>query len=124
MSHVNKVTEQGQPEFMMNNIPVDGVLDVERPQLYFGEEAYPNVIVNSKVDEFDYPTGDENETNRYEETSGIPLQGLNRLLFAAKEGSVRMLVSDQLTDESQLLQTRSEERRVGKECRYRWSTYH
>src|SRR5690625_1144678 len=112
MSHVNKVTEQGQPEFMMNNIPVDGVLDVERPQLYFGEEAYPNVIVNSKVDEFDYPTGDENETNRYEETSGIPLQGLNRLLFAAKEGSVRMLVSDQLTDESQLLQTRNINDRV------------
>src|SRR5690625_4150651 len=112
MSHVNKVTEQGQPEFMKNNIPVDGVLDVERPQLYFGEEAYPNVIVNSKVDEFDYPTGDENETNRYEETTGIPLQGLNRLLFAAKEGSVRMLVSDQLTDESQLLQTRNINDRV------------
>src|SRR5699024_3107697 len=62
--HVNKVTKQGQPEYMMSNIPVEGTLDVERPQIYFGEEDYPNVIVNSKVDEFDYPTGDENATNR------------------------------------------------------------
>lgn len=107
MSHVNKVTKQGQPEYMLNNIPVEGVLDVERPQIYFGEEDYPNVIVNSKVDEFDYPTGDDNATNRYEGKSGIPLQGLNKFLFAVKEASARMFVSDQLTDESQLLQTRN-----------------
>lgn len=114
MSHVNKVTNQGQPEYMLRNIPVEGTLDVTRPQIYFGEEHYPNVIVNSKVDEFDYPTGEENATNRYEESLGIPLQGLTRLLFAIKEGSVRLLVSDQLTDESQLLQTRNIKERVKK----------
>ena len=107
MSHVNKVTKQGQPEYMMRNIPIEGMLDVERPQIYFGEEKYPNVIVNSKVDEFDYPTGDENATNRYEGESGVPLQGLNRFLFSLKEGSFRMFVSDQLTEESQLLQIRN-----------------
>lgn len=107
MSHVNKVTKQGQPEYMLNNIPVEGLLDVERPQIYFGEEDYPNVIVNSKVDEFDYPTGDENATNRYEGKNGIPLQGFNKFLFAVKEASARMFVSDQLTEESQLLQTRN-----------------
>src|SRR5699024_6214479 len=73
MSHVNKVTGQGQPEYMLKNIPVDGDFDIEKPQIYFGEEDYPNVMVNSKVDEFDYPTGDENETNRYEADLGIPL---------------------------------------------------
>ena len=107
MSHVNKVTKQGQPEYMMKNIPSEGVLDVTRPQIYFGEEKYPNVIVNSKVDEFDYPTGDENESNRYEERTGIPLTGINKLLFAIDEGSARMFVSDQLTKESQLLATRN-----------------
>ena len=112
MSHVNKVTNQGQPEYMMRNIPVEGTLDVTRPQIYFGEEPYPNVIVNTKVDEFDYPTGDENATNRYEEKLGIPLKGLNRLLFAIREGSVRMFVSDQLTEESQLLQHRNIKKRV------------
>src|SRR5690625_5075539 len=114
MSHVNKVTNQGQPEYMMKNIPIEGVIDVTRPQIYFGEEDYPNVIVNSKVDEFDYPTGEENETNRYEEDLGISLQGINKLLFAIKEGSFRILVSDQLTNESQLLKTRNIKERVNK----------
>ncbi|MBT2217023.1 UPF0182 family protein [Virgibacillus dakarensis] len=107
MSHVNQVTEQGQPEYMMKNLPPEGVLDIKRPQIYFGEESYQNVIVNSKVDEFDYPSGDENEETRFEADSGIPLKGIKRLLFALNEGSFRMFVSDQITDESQLLDTRN-----------------
>jgi uncharacterized membrane protein (UPF0182 family) len=112
MSHVNKVTKQGQPQYMLKNIPVEGDIDITRPQIYFGEEKYPNVIVNSKVDEFDYPTGDENATNRYEADTGIPLTGKNKLLFALKESSFRLLFSDQLTKESQLLQIRNVSDRV------------
>src|SRR5690625_1123313 len=91
MSHVNKVTSQGQPEYMLKNIPVEGRLEVTRPQIYFGEEPYPNVIVSTKQDEFDYPTEEENQTYRFSEKTGIPLKGLNRWLFAIKEKSVRML---------------------------------
>lgn len=112
MSHVNKVTKQGQPEYLMKNVPSEGVMDITRPQIYFGEEPYPNVIVNTKVDEFDYPTGDENETNRYEADKGIPLKGYKKWLFALSEGSVRLLVSDQLTKESQLLDTRNIKDRI------------
>src|SRR5690625_2320791 len=107
MSHVNQVTKQGQPKYMVEDIPPEGIFDITRPQIYFGEEPYPNVIVNSKTAEFDYPTADENQTHIYEERSGIPLTGINKLLFAIDEGSFRMLVSDQLTDESQLLATRN-----------------
>ncbi|SHF93171.1 UPF0182 family membrane protein [Ornithinibacillus halophilus] len=114
MSHVNEITSQGQPEFMLQNLPPQGVMDITKPQLYFGEQPYPNVIVNSKVDEFDYPTGDANMTTRYDADLGIPLQGLNRILFALNEGSFRMLVSDQITDESQLLATRNIKERVNR----------
>jgi len=107
MSHVNTVTKQGQPEYMVQNIPAEGKIDITRPQIYFGEEQYPNVIVSTKVDEFDYPTGDDNETHRFEEETGIPLQGLKKWLFAINEKSFRMIVSDQLTKESQLLDTRN-----------------
>ncbi|MGM8366800.1 UPF0182 family membrane protein [Virgibacillus sp. W0181] len=107
MSHVNEVTSQGQPKYLMKNLPAQGEFDISREQIYFGEEPYPNVIVNSKVDEFDYPTGDQNESNRFEERTGIPLNGFNRFLFALSEGSFRMLVSDQITSESQLLDTRN-----------------
>src|SRR5699024_10301612 len=107
MSHVNRVTNQGQPEYILKNLPVEGDIEITRPQIYFGEEPYPNVIVNSKKDEFDYPTGDENATNRFSEDAGIPLQGFNRFLFALKERSARLLVSNQLTSESKMLMTRN-----------------
>ncbi|TFJ92674.1 UPF0182 family protein [Lentibacillus salicampi] len=107
MSHVNKVTEQGQPEYMLQDIPPEGVMDVSRPQIYFGEENSPNVVTNSAVEEFDYPSGDENVNIEYEADKGIQLSGMKRLLFALSEGNFRMLVSDQLTDDSQLLATRN-----------------
>ncbi len=107
MSHVNRVTGQGQPEYMIKDLPPEGVLDITRPQIYFGEEDYPDVIVSTKVDEFDYPTGDANETHRFEATTGVPLTGFKKLLFAIDAASVRMVVSDQLTNESQLLRNRN-----------------
>ncbi|WP_077625133.1 UPF0182 family protein [Sediminibacillus massiliensis] len=107
MSDVNEITSQGQPEYLLKNLPPQGEIEVTRPQIYFGEENARNVIVNSEVDEFDYPSGDENMSSRYEADSGIPLSGFNRLLFALNEGSFRMLVSDQLTGDSQLLDTRN-----------------
>lgn len=115
MSHVNEITKQGQPEYILKNIPSEGEIDVERPQIYYGEEPYPNVITNTKVDEFDYPTTDANETNRYEESdAGIPLTGYKKWLYAMSEKSIRMLVSDQLTDESQLHDTRNIKERVNR----------
>ncbi len=107
MSHVNQVTPQGQPKYMLKNLPPEGVMDVSRPQIYFGEEPYKNVIVNSAVKEFDYPSGDENVDTQFDADTGISLSGLNRLLFALDEGSFRMFVSDQVTEDSQLLATRN-----------------
>ncbi|WP_461180994.1 UPF0182 family membrane protein [Virgibacillus kimchii] len=108
MSHVNEVTAQGQPQYLLNNIPPQGAMDITRPQIYYGEQDdYENVIVNTEVDEFDYPSGEENITYRYEEDVGIPMTFLNRLLFAINQGSFRMLVSDQVHSESLLMETRN-----------------
>jgi hypothetical protein len=108
MSHVNEVTEQGQPQYMLSNLPPQGALEITRPQIYFGEQNdYENVIVNTEVDEFDYPSGEENMSYRYQDDEGIPMTFLNRLLFAINEGSFRMLVSDQVHSESLLLETRN-----------------
>ncbi|SEQ38026.1 UPF0182 family membrane protein [Piscibacillus halophilus] len=114
MSHVNEVDSQGQPRYLLQDLPTQGALEVSRPQLYFGEEQAGNVIVNTKVDEFDYPQGESNASTRYEANTGVPLQGLNKLLFSIKEGSFRMFVSDQLTEESQLLETRNIKDRVNR----------
>ncbi|MDQ0351273.1 uncharacterized membrane protein (UPF0182 family) [Alkalibacillus filiformis] len=108
MSHVNEITQQGQPEYILQDLPPEGDIEITRPQIYFGEEQSQNVIVNTEVDEFDYPAvGDENMSYRFSADSGVSLSGINRLLFAIDEGSFRMLVSDQLSEDSQLLATRN-----------------
>src|SRR5699024_8513610 len=81
MSHVHKGVVDGQSEYLWQNMPVDADFVIDNPLICVGEEDYPHVMVNSKVDEFDYPTGDENETNRYDADLGIPLTGLNKILF-------------------------------------------
>ena len=107
ISNVNEITVEGQPEYLVKDLPPEGSIDVEKPQIYFGENDYNSVIVGSKVNEFDYPDSDENKSHRFEANTGIPLTGLNRFLFALDEKSFRYLVSDQITEESQLLQTRN-----------------
>src|SRR5699024_12334059 len=93
----------------------DEEINVERLKINYEEESYPNVITNTKVDEFDYQTTDANETNSYEESdAGIPLTGYKKCLYAISEKSIRMLVSDQLTDESQLHDTRNIKERVNR----------
>jgi len=107
MSHVNQITEQGQPKYMVENLPPKGSVKVTRPQIYFGEENYDSVVVDSNVREFDYPSGETNVNTTYKEKAGIPLTGLNRVLFALKEGDLRILVSNQISAKSQLLETRN-----------------
>jgi uncharacterized membrane protein (UPF0182 family) len=112
MSNVNEITSEGLPEYIVKDLPPEGPVDVKKPQIYFGENDYHSVIVGSKVDEFDYPTSDENKTHNFEADTGIPMTGFNRFLYALDEKSFRYLVSDQITEESQLLQTRNIVERV------------
>ncbi|MBM7569994.1 UPF0182 family protein [Aquibacillus albus] len=107
MSHVNTIDSQGQPDYLIENIPPQGALEVTRPELYFGEEDYGDVIVGTKVDEFDYPDGENNQSTRFEGDSGIPLTGMQKLFYAWKDKSLRLLVSGQLTDDSRYLRTRN-----------------
>src|SRR5260370_4247443 len=55
---------------------------------------------------------------------GMVLTDAGRVLLARTSGMVRQI--DQIRDDIQSAQgpPRSEERRVGKECRSRWSPYH
>lgn len=107
ISNVNEITSEGQPKYIVKDLPPSGSIDVKRPQIYFGENDYQSVIVNTKIDEFDFPDQEESATHRFEEDSGIPLTGLNRFLFAVDEKSYRYIISRQLDKNSRLLQTRN-----------------
>lgn len=106
LSRVDKVTASGQPDVLIGNIPPESSVDeiqITRPEVYFGELSNEYVIVGTDEDEFDYPSGESNEYTRYEGDAGIEMNFFNRLVFAAKEGSVKLLVSSNIDSNSKII---------------------
>ncbi len=121
MVPVNEVANEGQPRLFIGNMPTvstAGAPTITEPRIYFGERPSSYVIVGAKQSEFDYPTGESEDTSgagidtRWQGTTGIPLGGIERLLFALRFRDLDMLISDQITPESQLLFHRSLNDRV------------
>lgn len=106
LSRVDKVTASGQPDVLIGNIPPESSVEdiqITRPEVYFGELSNEYVIVGTDEDEFDYPSGESNEYTRYEGDAGIKMNFFNRLVFAAKEGSVKLLVSSNIDSNSKII---------------------
>ena len=106
MSPVSKFTPEGLPQFYIKDIPPQSVvnINVNNPQIYYGEKASNYVIVGTKEKEFDYPKGDKNIYTTYKGKSGIKLNSLfKRLLFAVRFGELKILISGAITRESLLL---------------------
>ena len=72
-------------------------------------------IVNTGIDEFDYPAGERNATYRYTADGGIPVGGLmSRLAWAIRLSSSEMLFSKYLNPDSRLMVNRSIQKRASK----------
>lgn len=117
MSRVDKITPSGQPDVLIADVPpVSEVAEIEitRPEIYFGEMTNNYLLVNTDEEEFDYPYGESNTYTEYEGTAGIKLNLLNRLMFAIREGDIKMLVSTNIDSESRIIINRNIMRRVQK----------
>lgn len=117
LSRVDQVTASGQPDVLIGNIPPESEvaeIQVERPEVYFGELSNEYIIINTDEEEFDYPKGSSNAYTMYEGKAGIKLNLLNRLLFAIREGDVQMLVSSNIDSESRIIINRNVMDRIGK----------
>lgn len=117
LSRVDKVTASGQPDMLIDSIPpVSEVpeISIDRPEIYFGESTNDYVITNTSETEFDYPSGESNVYCEYEGTGGIPLNFFNRILFAIRERSLKMLVSTNIKSDSKILIYRNITERVSK----------
>lgn len=110
LSRVDKVTASGQPDMLIESIPpISEVSEIaiDRPEIYYGESTDNYIIVNTDEEEFDYPSGESNIYCEYEGSGGIPLNFLNRLLFAFREGSLKMLVSNNIDSGSRIMINRN-----------------
>lgn len=115
MSRVDQVTDSGQPEMLIGGIPADSSvkeINITRPEVYFGERTNEYIVVDTKEDEFDYPDGDSNKYTRYEGSAGIKMNLLNRIMFAIRERSIKLLVSSNINSDSKIVINRNIEQRV------------
>ena len=124
MVPVAGVSSGGLPQLIIRDIPpvsTDGAPQVTEPRIYFGELDDDWVVVGAKTPEFDYPIGEGSDdgstsadaTTSWSGDSGISLKTFaDRLLFAARLGDLNLLISDQITAESQLLWRRTVGERI------------
>jgi hypothetical protein len=114
MSPVNMVTEEGQPVLLFKNIPpVSSTnLSIDKPEIYFGEITNNYIVVNTDEKEFDYPSGSDNVETLYSGDSGIPLTSFNKLLFALREKSMKLFVSNNISEDSRIIIRRNIMQRV------------
>lgn len=117
LSRVDAVTSSGQPDVLIKNIPPESSVNeiqIERPEIYFGELTNDYVLVNTSEDEFDYPNGESNSYNQYEGTAGIKMNLLNRVIFSIREKSLKILVSSNIKGNSKIIINRNVMERVQK----------
>ena len=108
-SPVAEITPDGLPTFVLKDLPVQGILEVTRPQIYFGERTNDYVIVKTETEEFDYPRGEGgNVFTTFESDTGINIGGfLPRLAFAIQFADINLFISQELNSESELLWRRN-----------------
>jgi uncharacterized membrane protein (UPF0182 family) len=110
-SPVNAVVGEGLPDYVVGDVPPTGVLPVTRPAIYFGEVNDPSgtdyAIAPTSTKEFDYPQGAQDVYTNYTGTHGVSLNGVNRALWSLKLGDFNLLVSGQVTPQSEILYRRN-----------------
>ena len=116
LSPVNEVVEEGLPRLWVRDIPPRSVypeLQLTQPGIYYGELTDNYVVVKTKEQELDYPSGDQNVYTSYEGKGGVVLDSpLKRLAYAMRMGDSQVLLSGAITTQSRLLWRRSIRERV------------
>jgi uncharacterized membrane protein (UPF0182 family) len=124
LNAVNEVTEEGLPELLVQGIPPrssDPALEINSPEIYFGEMENNYVIVGTTENELDYPQGATNVYTRYQGEDGIRLDSLwRRLIFSIHFGDLPILISRSITDESRMLMHRQIQDRIENVAPFLW----
>jgi len=116
MSPVNKITNEGLPELIIKDIPpVSEKFDILRPEIYYSEIDNDFVIVNTDIEEFDYPKGDFNEYTKYVGKGGIVIDSfIKKILLSIYFSDINIILNNDITKESKILFTRQIQDRISK----------
>jgi hypothetical protein len=107
LTPVNEFTSNGLPDLLVKDIPPKSryqELTVQQPAIYYGELTTTPVYVNTKEEEFDYPSGEENVYVRYSGSGGVPISNLwRKFLFGWKFDGTKFLLSGYPTAHSRVM---------------------
>ena len=120
MVPVNAATPEGQPDLFIQDLPpvsTSGAPQITQPRIYFGERPSDWIIVGARQDEFDYPVGDRTRPSSVDSNATTRWTGHHRRSSSTRPSracsgrssykDLNLLISDQITDQSQLLIHRS-----------------
>ena len=101
--------QEGQPDFVMKDMPVANSTDIKliNPRIYFGEQTNDFALVNTNVNEFDYPQGGTDKVTNYDGEAGIKMNLANKFLFAINNGDLNFLLSRDIKSTSKILINRN-----------------
>ena len=111
---VTDFTDDGKPEFVLQDVPPVGEIPITRPEVYYGENTRDYVVVNSSVEEFSYPT----ETDipvyaRYEGNGGVPISGfVRKFAYGWRFRDINLFISSEITEGSRIQYNRNIQDRV------------
>jgi uncharacterized membrane protein (UPF0182 family) len=120
LSPANSVTAEGQPDFLVKDIPPIGSgIVITEPRVYFSDDASGQyAIAGTMQDEVDFPEAGNVENiqyNNYAGDGGVPLGGFfKRLAFAARFANWDTMISSRLDADSQVLMVRNIRDRIAK----------
>ena len=121
-AYENTLNSDGAPNFYESNVPPSGLLNIEQPRVYFGEQSPSYSIVGSPAGvaprELDYPD-DKSENgqtnNTYDGKGGVSVGNIfQRLMFAIRYQEPNIVLSNQLNTNSKILYDRDPATRIKK----------
>jgi len=116
LAEVSKIRPDGFPSFLIQNMPPDITargLKLDRPEIYYGEVVQDPIFVDTRQEEFDYPSGEQNVHSVYKGKGGIPIASFPlRVAAAIQQGDFNILLTDYFTDQSRMVIRRNVRERL------------
>jgi uncharacterized membrane protein (UPF0182 family) len=116
LATVSDFTPEGLPNLLVKDLPPKSQfpeLAVDRPQIYYGELTTEPVVVNTKEQEFDHPSGETNVYIRYPGHGGVQISNLwRKFVFGWMFDGTRLLLSTYPTPDSRMMFHRQVRERV------------
>ena len=104
---------QGNAQLGITTAQVRAGIPIGKPSLYFGALVSPYAVAPTKVQEFDYPQGDENIYTHYGGSAGVPIgSAWGRLAAAIYLREPKLLMQGAITSQTRLLLRREVRQRL------------